>query len=262
LFRKAEAVKSRQVAVLSAAAVLGVTALAGCSSSAKTGAAAGSAAPAASAATTQAVANAGLSDAALLTAFKAAAAHATAVHVKGAMTSSGTAVTLDLQLNKTGNSASGTIGSGGTSIPIIAVGGVTYFQFTDSVEKMVGASSNPAAAAALKNKWVSSNSSIGSGMASGFKGFATYDGFIAGITASDGSGALDKATPAGTGTYNGQSVAVYKGRDGSEAYFAASGPAYLLQIVNTSSSAAGTMTFTWNQPTTVTAPPASQTYTG
>ena len=49
---------------------------------------------------------------------------------------------------------------------------------------------------------------------------------------------------------------------GSEAYFAASGPAYLLQSVNTSSSVAGTMTFTWNQPTTVTAPPASQTYTG
>jgi hypothetical protein len=99
-------------------------------------------------------------------------------------------------------------------------------------------------------------------MASGFKGFASYDAFISGMTSGSGSIAVDNSTPAGTTSYNGQTVAVYKNADGSEAYFAASGPAYLLQAISTNATSAGTLTFTWNQPTTVTAPPASQTYNG
>jgi hypothetical protein len=46
-------------------------------------------------------------------------------------------------------------------------------------------------------------------------------------------------------------------------YFAASGPAYLLEMVgHSTTNASGTVTFTWNQPTTVTAPPASEIYSG
>jgi hypothetical protein len=263
LFRKAEVVKSRQAVALSTAA-LAVAALAGCSSSAKTGAAAatGSATPAASSVTSQAATNAGLTDAALLTAFKKATAQATAVHVSGSAKAGGTTITLDLQLNKTGNTASGTVDAGGTTVPFISVGGVTYIQFTDSVLKMSGASSNAAAAALLKNKWVSSKSSAGSSIASSFAGFASYDAFISGMTSDSGSMAVGNSTPIGTATYKGQTVAVYKGSDGSEASFAASGPAYLLQIASTNSTNSGTLTFTWNQPTTITAPPASQTYTG
>ena len=43
----------------------------------------------------------------------------------------------------------------------------------------------------------------------------------------------------------------------------ASGPALPLQLTGaTVSATAGTLTFTWNHPTTVTAPPADQIYTG
>lgn len=70
------------------------------------------------------------------------------------------------------------------------------------------------------------------------------------------------ATAAGTATLNGQNVAVYKTSNGSKLYFAASGPAYLLETVLGGSEGAGTLDYTWNQPTTVTPPPASQIYNG
>jgi hypothetical protein len=252
---------SRQAATLSAAALGLVVALAGCSSSASTSNAAssGSATPAASAAASSgSAANAGLSDSALLTAFKTAANGATAVHVKGSLKDGTDTISLDLQLNKTAKTAQGTIGAQGATIPIISVGGVDYFQFTDSVIKMAGASS---LGSAIKDKWVSSSSTIGQGMDSGFKTLVSYDDFIGSITADD-SGSLTGSTPSGTTTYNGQTVAVYKADDGTVAYFAATGPAYLLEIQNASSSDAGALVFTWNQPTTVAAPPASQIYKG
>ena len=95
----------------------------------------------------------------------------------------------------------------------------------------------------------------------GLQSLISYGDFIAGITSS-GSGDLTGPSAAGTTTYNGQIVAVYKDDDGTEAYFAADGPAYLLAIVDSSSSGGGVPTFVWNRPTTVTAPPASQIYTG
>ncbi len=206
----------RQIVALSTAAALGLVAVTGCSSSAKTGTAAatGSATPAASTASAATASNAGLAEAALLTAFKAAVAQGTAVHVKGSVNSSGDHVTLDLQLNKQGASASGTIGASGTTIPIIAVGGVDYFQFTPGVLKLSGADSQPAVAALLKDKWVSSKSTIGSSMATGFSGFASYDAFLTGITSS-GSGGLSGTTSMGTTTYAGQTVAAYKASDGT-----------------------------------------------
>lgn len=245
----------RRTAALSAATVLGLLAVAGCSSSANTGS------PATSAAASSAGAqNAGLTDQQLLTAFKAAAAQATAVRLKGTMKSGTDQVSLDLQLNKQDNSASGTITSNGATIPIISVGGTTYVKMTDSVLKMAG-SIPPSVAAALKDKWVSSKSAIGGSMTSSLSEFDSYDGFINGITSSS-DGMIGGTTAAGTTTYNGQPAAVYKNTDGSVAYFAASGPAYLLEVQSAASTASGSLVFTWNQPTTVTAPPASQIYSG
>jgi hypothetical protein len=72
---------------------------------------------------------------------------------------------------------------------------------------------------------------------------------------------LGDLTAAGTTTYNGSTVAVYKSPDGSTAYFAASGPAYLEKVTATGSEP-GTMTFVWNKPVTVTAPQSSEIFTG
>lgn len=249
---------SRQVAAISAATLASLLAVAGCSSSAGSTTANGSSAPAASASSAAAASNSGLTDQQLLTAFKAAIAQGTAVHVKGTIVSKGETVGLDLQLNKTDGSASGTISDNGATVPVISLGGTTYIQMTDSVLKMAG--NIPSSAAALiKDKWVSSKSSIGSGMTSQFSGFTSYDSFLSGITSSD-NGLVGGSASAGTTTYNGQTVAIYKDSDGSVAYFAATGPAYLLQVQSSNSTNSGSLAFTWNQPTTVTAPPASQIF--
>lgn len=239
-----------------AAAALSLFVFTGCASStvppsaAPTGSARSTTAPAAS--------NAGLTDSALLAAFKKAADSATAVHVKGTTKEGAQTASLDLQLNRVANTAQGTIGTLGATIPVISVGGVDYFQLTDSVIKLSGAE---AIAPLIRDKWVASDSEVGQGMDSDFKSLISYRGFIAEITSAD-SGGLTGSTAAGTTIYNGQTVAVYKGDDGTEAYFAANGPAYLLAITGSSSSQEGALTFVWNRPTTVTAPPASQIYKG
>jgi hypothetical protein len=245
------------------AATLGLTALAGCSSSKSTPtgtAPVGSAPASASSPSAASAPNAGLSGTALKAAFKKVVDQATAVHLKGADKEGTDTVQIDIQLNKTGNTAEGTITSQGASFPVIAVNGVDYFQFTDSLIKLSGAGS---AGPALKGKWVSSNSQYGKGLDSSLRPLFSYSGFVSGFDSADTSAfALEGATAAGTTTYNGQTVAVYKGSDGSTAYFAASGPAYLLDVINSSSTSAGAVAFTWNQPTTVTAPPASQIFNG
>jgi hypothetical protein len=251
---------SRQLTACAAATVVSLLAVAGCSSSGAKGGAAADSGAASATASSAAAQNVGLTEQQLLDAFKKAAGQATAVHVKGAMDSGGQKVSLDLQLNKQGASASGTISDNGAVVPVIAVNDTTYVQMTDSVLKMAG--NIPASAAALlKDKWVSSKSSIGSGMAGQFGRFSSYDSFISSIVGSS-DGLLAGTHAAGTTTYNGQSVAVYKDGDGSITYFAATGPAYLLEMQSGATSVSGTLDFTWNQPTTVTAPPASQIFTG
>ena len=239
-----------------AAAVLSLTLLAGCASS-TVPPSAGSTGSVRST-TTPAAPNAGLTHSALLDAFRKAAASATAVHVKGRMKAGTEITSLDLQLNRVANTAQGTIGTQGATFPVILVGGVQYVQFTDSVMKLSGADT---IAPFVRDKWVASDSETGKAMDSDFTSLISYDGFIAGI-ASAGSGGLIGRTAAGTTTYNGQTVAVYKHDNGTEAYFAATGPAYLLAIVDSSSSGGGLLAFVWNRPTTVTAPPASQIYKG
>lgn len=263
--------RTKALIALPALAALGVLGLAGCSSSA---------APATS--------NVGLSDTKLLAAFKAAVASGTAVHVSGALSSSGSSTTLDLQLNKDG-SASGQIGEAGATIPVRVVNGVTYTELTAAFLNLMAASDKSITAAeisTMQNQWVSSSdSTLGQSLASSFSGLVSYDTFTstmekgnsassasasasaaasasatasasASSTASSGGVDLTKMTADGTTTYNGATVAVYKDADGSTAYFAASGPAYLLKATSTGSDG-GTMTFTWNQPTTVVAPSAA-----
>lgn len=253
----------RQIAALPLAAALGLAALAGCSSSPATAPAADGAsgtAAAASASPSAAAGNAGMTDSALRAAFTAAANGATAVHMKGSLVQNGQTISLDLQLNKD-DSSQGTIAIGTAQLPVKAVAGVDYVQFTSSfiqyTAKQEGVSAS--ALAALANKWVSSNSSTGKSITTSFAQFMTFSAVVKSITDnSDG----DKATAAGTTTLDGQTVALYGTTKGSKLYFATTGPAYLLREDDSGSQGTGTINLTWNEPTRVSAPPASEIYGG
>lgn len=261
---------SRLTSLLAGSALAAVLAagVAGCSS--------GSASPAT--ASSAAYPNAGLSGSQLLTAFKSAVASATAVHVSGSISASGTPITLDLKLDKNGTSSGG-VTQGSASVPFKVVNGVTYIQLTPALLKQEAAGDPSISAGVInliQNKWVSSQSSIGQSISSSFDGLTNYDAFLTTIenggaaasATATASGSANSApitltdlTPAGTTSYNGGTVAVYKSSDGSTAYFAASGPAYLEKVTATGSTS-GTITFTWNQPVTVTAPPSSDIFNG
>ncbi|MGH6656339.1 MAG: hypothetical protein ACRDVE_14180, partial [Actinocrinis sp.] len=117
-------------------------------------------------------------------------------------------------------------------------------------------------AAAAGGKWVSTKSSTGKDLGISVGSFASYSGYVSRLTATGGDGLANGATAAGTTTYQGQSVAVYKTADKSTFYVAASGAAYVLEVVPGDAKTSIAVTLTWNQPTTVTAPPASQIYNG
>jgi hypothetical protein len=158
------------VPALAAAVAAG---LAGCSS--------GSGSPATASST--AFPNAGLSGSELLTAFKSAVASGTAVHVVGSIDQSGTPISLNLNLNKSGSS-SGTVSQGAATVPIKVVDGVTYIQLTPALLKQEAASDPSVTAGVIsliENKWVSSQSSIGQPISSSFDGLTSYDAFLASI---------------------------------------------------------------------------------
>ena len=235
---------------------------------------------------TSAFPNAGLSSTQLQAAFKAAVAAGTAAHVVGSVAQNGATFSLDLHLNKDG-STEGTVAQGEASAPIKAVGGVTYIQLSPAFLKQVAAldpAITPGVVNAAQDKWVTSQSPIGRSFAGGLSGLTSYDAFMATIENGSPSGSasapagpvaasplpsastfqrlqLDGLTADGTTAYGGGTVAVYRGVDGSTAYFAATGPAYL-EKASANDADAGTLTFTWNQPVPVTAPPPSDIFGG
>ena len=254
---------------ISAILLPGVLALAACSASSTpksaASAAAGSTASAAptAAATTAAESNTDLTSAEVNSQIAAAVKTATAVHVKGSMGSGGSSVTLDLQLNK--DSGQGTITAGGLVVPFVSVDNAVYIQFTPSLLAQAGQSSTSTVGKELLNKWVSSTSTMGSSIASDFGPFMSLSAFAAQVTSDDSTFTAD-----GTSTVNGVPVVNFKTTDDSSTppdvsiiSIPATGPALPVQVSSGSDGTEGTTTFTWNQPTTgITAPPASQIFTG
>jgi hypothetical protein len=232
---------------------------------------------------TSAFPNAGLSSGQLQAAFQAAVAAGTAAHVVGSVAQNGATYSLDLHLNRDG-STEGSISQGGASAPVKAVGGVTYVQLTPAFLKRAAAldpAITPGVITAAQDKWVTSQSSIGRSLAAGLSSLTSYDAFMAMIETGSPSGSvsapprsttasalpsagtlqLDELTADGTTTYDGGTVAVYRGAGGSTAYFAATGPAYL-EKTTANGADAGTLGFTWNRPVAVSAPPSSDIFDG
>ncbi|HEX4724848.1 MAG TPA: hypothetical protein VH333_20195 [Pseudonocardiaceae bacterium] len=239
---------------LPAVLVLGATLVAGtaCSTAGTPTAAAGSTT---TATTTAAPSPVTVSD------IKSAIQSASAVHIKGTMTDSGSSVSLDVQINKDG-SASGTLGEGGANIPIVFTKKVVYIQFTADVMKANGVDATGAAGQLLLNKWVPSTSPVlsGSGIVSGVTPLLDYTTF---------TGNLIQQIPAGTpkagktDTVGGTPVQLYTFSDGTVADIATAGPHYVMRLTPSASQGSGSIDFTgWNQPVAVHAPPASQIYAG
>ena len=247
----------RQTVAIPAVAALALAALVGCSSS-NAGASA-SATNSAAGGSSATGSNAGLSDSALRAAFKTAVTGATAMHVTGSLAQQGQTISLDLALNKD-DTSQGSIALGNAQMPIKAVGGVVYIQLSPSFIQFIATQQKVSATtlAPFANKWISSKSASGKSLADGFAQFLTFSAVATNFDNNSGS---DPATAAGTKTLNGQSVAYYTTKKGSKLYFAASGPAYLLREDDSGTDGTSTLTITWNQPTTVTAPPASDLVT-
>ncbi|HYS34305.1 MAG TPA: hypothetical protein VEO01_01525 [Pseudonocardiaceae bacterium] len=190
-------------------------------------------------------------------AVKSAFSGATAVHIKGTLTNSTGTLSLDLQLNKD-NTAAGTISEGGAAIPLIAVNGKFYVQFTP---EMISKSTNASVGqlgSALSNKWVSSDSSLASAMVAGLKPLLNFDSFVSSMFGQ----ASEVPTLTGTDVVNNLPVYTYESADGSVVYVGKAGPHYLARMT-APATGSGSIDFTgWNQPVPVTPPPASAIYTG
>jgi hypothetical protein len=197
----------------------------------------------------------GLSQAQLTAKIKAALSSATALHIKGTMVESGQATSMDMQLNGNGSSE-GTVEVEGATMPIIEVHGVTYIEFTPGYIKMMEGSGAPGAyLAKYENKWISSQSSAGAELTQGAGSGMTFSS----MTQEMISNADEKYSYLGTATLDGQQVAQYKDVDKQSGTailsFPIDGPALPIEL---NAASQGTMTLTWNVPTTITAPPASE----
>ncbi|HEY3751937.1 MAG TPA: hypothetical protein VGL80_22365 [Pseudonocardiaceae bacterium] len=197
----------------------------------------------------------------LLGTIKSAATSASAVHIKGSFTDSGSALALDVQLNKDGSS-SGTIGQSGTNIPVIVANKVYYVQFTKDLMSSNGISPTSQAGQLLLNKWVPSTAKMlaGSGMVDGLKQAVDFNSLVPNLF-----GQLSGDTPkeSGTATVDGIPVHVYTFSDGSKADIGSASPHYLIRLSEPPSDGKGQLDFTgWNQPVKIAAPAAGDIYSG
>lgn len=197
----------------------------------------------------------------LLATVRSAAQSASAVHVTGSFADSGDHVSVDMQLNKDG-SASGTVGLGASTFPLLVVDKVYYIQFTRNVMANNGISPSSAAGKVLLNKWVPSNAKgmdLGD-LVTSLKPATDYDTFIPMIFDQIKS-ANDTPKPTGTDTVNGIPVQVYTFSDNSEADVATAAPHYLVELAEPPSEGKGKLDFTgWDQPVKVSAPPAKEIF--
>lgn len=238
----------------------GALALTACGSLHATGSAGSSAA-----ATVAVVTNAHLTQAQLLVRLKAALTDVTALHMKGTMSDSGSTVTMDMQINKDGSSQ-GSIDTNGMSMPMLVTGGASYLQITPSYIKTItgGMSADELKAAGLSKlktgDWMKFSDTSTDSPTSDMNGFLNFNDMIQQLSQAKG----EKFSYLGTSTLEGQQVAQYKDvttdKSSPDAVMSVplSGPFLPIEL---NAGSQGTMTFVWNEPTKVVAPPASEIVT-
>jgi hypothetical protein len=183
--------------------------------------------------------------AAILKATVAAANGVKSMHVAGSVASTGTAVTLDLDLDAA-KGATGSMSEGGLGFKIVSVNKALYINAGDAFWKHFGGA---AAATLFANKWIEAPTA-----SNAFGSLSALTNLHDLFTQLLGShGALTKTA---TKTVNGQqAVGLLDKTKGGTLYVATSGQPYPLEIVGGGANT-GTITFSnFNVPVTVTPPP-------
>lgn len=171
----------------------------------------------------------------------------TSVHISGTVDENNAPVTLNMGLLSNGD-MSGTITTGKTTVTIISVNNASYILVTPAFLK---SAIGPAAGCdGLCGKYVKVSGGQQASLTQGIdltsmtKAFTTLRGVAA----------------AGTTTFDGQKVFIYKDpQDSATVYVAATGPAYPLRIVGKDLGTTATLVFSdWNQVPVPVAPPASE----
>ena len=202
--------------------------------------------------------NVGLSEAELVASYLRAVQVGTAVRVIGTPIPGKGTTGFDLRLNKDGSAVS-VLAPLGIDFTIRAVAGSLYLRFPDSlpdaaVAAMIGRRRIPSQS---RGKWLSATGRAGKAMARKFDRYISYDRFLRDLAEDQSGGPL---TAAGAELLDGEQAARYVTANGEVHFFAATGPAYFLKGVPDPAAGKATVTLTWNQPVTVTAPPASQVF--
>ncbi|HXY80670.1 MAG TPA: hypothetical protein VEH55_04820 [Gaiellaceae bacterium] len=174
-----------------------------------------------------------------------AAVSASAVHVAGAIVSSGTNLTLDLRIVKN-KGGTGTMSEQGLKFQLIRVGGKAYIKGSDAFyKKFAGAG----VAALLHDKWLEGSATAGN-LAS-LTSLTDIARLFNGALGSHGTLKNDGET-----TYKGQKVvAIEDTAKGGTLYVAATGTPYPIAIVSPNNGKTGSITFDeWNKSVGISAP--------
>jgi len=174
-----------------------------------------------------------------------AAVSASAVHVAGAIVSSGTNLTLDLRIVKN-KGGTGTMSEQGLKFQLIRVGGKAYIKGSDAFyKKFAGAG----VAALLHDKWLEGSATTGN-LAS-LTSLTDIARLFNGALGSHGTLKNDGET-----TYKGQKVvAIEDTAKGGTLYVAATGTPYPIAIVSPNNGKTGSITFDeWNKSVGISAP--------
>ncbi len=178
---------------------------------------------------------------------KTALIEATSVHLAGNLRSNGTAVGLDVSMNRSG-AFTGSIDNEGTRLELVDTGKHVYVKVTSAFLKLSGAEASACQRAC--GKFVAAPA----GLAKSIGGDLTMEKLLGNVRQ-----ALPSYVKAGMTTITGQQALVLRGSDGSTLYVAATGTRYLLRAVAPKPDNAGALNFNeWNAVAAITAPPASE----
>jgi hypothetical protein len=198
--------------------------------------------------------NAGLTNTALQAAMKSAMSKATSLHVASEQAVGSDIEDMDLKLGPDGTCAESGVATL-DSIPVTfeILKDVKYVRL--SVDVITGSGKFQGATVPIESyqgKWVASTSSLGAGLTSPFTPIAPS------LCLTEMAELPYTFRPDGTSAIAGRDLAKYQSADGATVWIPLSGPALPARITLPPGSGEGTINLTWNQPLTITAPPADQ----
>ena len=175
----------------------------------------------------------------------AAATSASSTHISGRVVSSGTPITLDLDIAR-GKGAKGSMSTNGLSFDLVRIGNTAYIRGSDAFYRHYAGAG---IARLLHGKWL--KASIVKGRFRSLAPLTSVNLLFAGISAHHG-----KLVNEGAKTYRGQSVVEIRDTsDNSKLYVAATGKPYPVALVGGSKEQRGAITFdNWNEPVSLSAP--------